>query len=112
MRSCERPLKRSAREAVPSSVSKRYSLSIRTQGSSCRHRASSSLRRVSAFSASSSSFRAAIHSSCDTTLCSCRRFLGSDIVVFVVIFFFLWVIPRPRDQPFVDYCFFCCLLVD
>jgi pimeloyl-ACP methyl ester carboxylesterase len=37
---------------VPWPVSKRYSLSIRTQGSSCRHPASSSLRRVSAFSAS------------------------------------------------------------
>jgi hypothetical protein len=47
---------------VPSSVSKRYSWSIRTQGSSCRCRASSSLRRVSAFSASSSSSRAASHS--------------------------------------------------
>src|SRR3981189_840806 len=63
MRSCERPLKRSARDAVPSSVSKRYSLSIRTQGSSCRRCASSSPRRVRAFSASSSSSRAASHSS-------------------------------------------------
>src|SRR3977135_1451482 len=63
MRSCERPPKRSARNAVPLSVSKRYALSIRTQGSSCRRRASSSLRRVSAFSASSSSSRAASHSS-------------------------------------------------
>jgi len=40
---------------VPLSVSKRYALSIRTQGSACRRRASSSLRRVSSFSASSSS---------------------------------------------------------
>src|ERR671930_508681 len=63
MRSCERPLKRSARDAVPSSVSKRYSLSTRTHGSFCRHCASSSLRRVSAFSALSSSSRAASHSS-------------------------------------------------
>src|SRR5262245_28135192 len=63
MSSCERPLKRSARDAVPSSVSNRYSLSIRTQGRPWRHRASSSLRRVSAFSASSSSSRAASHSS-------------------------------------------------
>src|ERR1019366_8180872 len=53
MRSCERPRKRSARDSVPSSVSRRYSLSIRTQGSSCRCRASSSLRPVSAFSARS-----------------------------------------------------------
>src|SRR5258708_9458938 len=63
MRSCERPLKRSARDAMPSSVSKLYSLSIRTQGSSCRRCASSSLRRVSAFSSSSNSSRAASHSS-------------------------------------------------
>src|SRR5437879_5615094 len=62
MRSCERPRKRSASEALPSSVSNRYSLSIRTHGSSCRRRASSSLRRVSSFSASSSSSRAASHS--------------------------------------------------
>src|SRR5207302_2979943 len=40
MRSCERPRKRSASEALPSSVSKRYCLSIRTHGSSCRRRAS------------------------------------------------------------------------
>ena len=53
------------------------------------------------FSASSSSFRAAIHSSCDTTLCSRRRFLGSDIVAFVLMFSFLWLILRLRDQPFV-----------
>src|SRR6478672_13658674 len=63
MRSCEHPLNKSARDAMPSSVSKRYSLSIRTQGSFCRHCASSSLRRVSAFSALSSSSRAASHSS-------------------------------------------------
>src|SRR5205809_639715 len=52
----------SASEALPSSVSNRYSLSIRTHGSSCRRCASSSLRRVSSFSASSSSSRAASHS--------------------------------------------------
>src|SRR5436309_7090119 len=62
MRSCERLRKRSASEALPSSVSNRYSLSIRTHGSSCRRCASSSLRRVSSFSASSSSSRAASHS--------------------------------------------------
>src|ERR1700719_1826884 len=61
-RSCDRPRKRSASEALPSSVSNRYSLSIRTHGSSCRRRASSSLRRVSSFSASSSSSRVASHS--------------------------------------------------
>ena len=40
---------------APSSVSKRYALSIRTHGSSCRRRATSSLRRVSSFSALSRS---------------------------------------------------------
>src|SRR6266404_3866678 len=98
MRSCERPLKRSASNAVASSVSKRYSLSIRTQGSSRRHRASSSLRRVSVFSASSSFFRATIHSFCDTMLCFCFRFCGSDLFAFVLMFSFLWLIPRLRDQ--------------
>src|ERR687888_769012 len=62
-RSWERPRKRSASEALPSSVSNRYSLSIRTHGSSCRRRASSSPRRVCSFSASSNSSRAASHSS-------------------------------------------------
>src|SRR5207237_6297698 len=69
MRSCERPRKRSASEALPSSVSNRYSLSIRTHGSSCRRRASSSLRRVSSFSSLSSSTRAASHSSCVPVMC-------------------------------------------
>src|SRR6266542_5780848 len=63
IRSCERPLNRSANEALPSSVSKRKSFSRGTQGSSCRFRASSSLRRVSSFSASSNSSLAASHSS-------------------------------------------------
>src|SRR5690348_8948070 len=63
MTSCERPMKRSARDALPLSVSKRYSLSTLTHGSFCRHCASSSLRRVSSFSALSSSSRAASHSS-------------------------------------------------
>src|SRR5262245_16589479 len=70
MRSCERPRKRSASEALPSSISNRYCLSIRTHGSSCRRRASSSLRRVSSFSALINSSRAAVHSSRGTTLCS------------------------------------------
>src|SRR2546422_1413566 len=69
MSSCERPLKRSASEALPASVSNRYSLSIRTHGSSCRRRATSSLRRVSSFSASSSSSRAASHSSRVPVMC-------------------------------------------
>src|SRR2546425_4582143 len=69
MRSCERPLKRSASEALPSSVSNVYCLSIRTHGSCCRRRASSSLRRVSSFSALSSSSRAASHCSRVPVLC-------------------------------------------
>src|SRR6266853_768983 len=69
MRSCERPRKRSASEALPSSVSNRYFLSIRTHGSSCRRRANSSLRRVSSFSALSSSSRAASHSSRFPVMC-------------------------------------------
>src|SRR5438046_5463109 len=67
--SCERPRKRSASEARPSSVSNRYVLSIRTHGSSCRRRASSSLFRVSSFSALSSSSRAASHCSRVPVLC-------------------------------------------
>src|SRR5690606_12717647 len=69
MRSCERPRKRSASEALPSSVSKRYSFSTGTHGKACRRRASSSLLRVSSFSASSSSSRAASHSSRVPVLC-------------------------------------------
>src|SRR5215470_12369724 len=68
-RSCERPRKRSVREALPSSVSNRYALSIRTHGSSWRRRASPSLRRVISFSAWSSSIRAASHSSRVPVLC-------------------------------------------
>src|ERR1700732_2080405 len=75
-RSCERPRKRSASEALPSSVSNRYSLSIRTHGSSCRRRASSSLRRVSSFSASSSSSRAASHSLRVPVMCFVIAFLS------------------------------------
>src|SRR6266550_3149715 len=69
MRSCERPRKRSASEALPSSVSNVYCLSIRTHGNSCRRRASSSPRRVSSFSAFSSSSRAASHCSRVPVLC-------------------------------------------
>src|SRR5712691_9764844 len=88
MSSCERPLNRSASDTVPSSVSKRYSLSIRTQGSSCRRRASSSLRRVSSFSASSSSSRAASHSSRVPVMCfvismSLSLFLSMSLSLFL-----------------------------
>src|SRR5580765_1514706 len=76
MRSCERPRKRSFSEALPSSVSNRYSLSIRTHGSFCRRRASSSLRRVSSFSALSSSSRAASHSLRVPVMCFVIAFLS------------------------------------
>src|SRR5262245_12303994 len=76
MRSCERPRKRSASEALPSSVSNRYSLSIRTHGSACRRRASSSPCRVSSFSASSSSIRAASHCSRVPVVCVVIVFLS------------------------------------
>src|SRR5438045_9748154 len=69
MSSCEHPLKRSASEALPFSVSNLYCLSIRTHGSACRRRASSSLRCVKSFSASSSSSRAASHCSRVPVLC-------------------------------------------
>src|SRR6266568_3062297 len=85
MRSCERPRKRSASEALPSSVSNRYSLSIRTHGNSCRRRASSSLRLVSSFSALSSSSRAASHSARDTTL---GRFIWFFSVLVSILFSF------------------------
>src|SRR5438132_2418507 len=84
MRSCERPRKRSASEALPSSVSNRYSLSIRTHGSSCRRRASSSLRRVSSFSPSSSSSRAASHSFRVPVMCFVIALLSFLRVSFIV----------------------------
>src|SRR5436309_5753659 len=84
MRSCERPRKRSASEALPSSVSNRYSLSIRTHGSSCRRRASSSLRRVSSFSALSSSSRAASHSLRVPVMCFVIALLSFLRVSFIV----------------------------
>src|SRR5215472_4445669 len=80
-RSCERPRKRSASEPLPSSVSNRYALSIRTHGNSCRRRASSSLRRVSSFSALSSSSRAASHSSRVPVPCLVIALYSSSIFV-------------------------------
>src|SRR6516162_7083160 len=68
-RSCERPRKRSLSEALPSSVSNRYCLSMRTHGNSWRRRARSSLRRVSSFSSLSSSSRSVSHSSRVPVLC-------------------------------------------
>src|SRR5436309_14818691 len=87
MRSCERPLKRSASEALPSSVSNLYCLSIRTHDSSCRRRASSSLRCVSSFSAFSRSSRAASHCSRVPVLC-------------LVIALLPYLVFDERPQPF------------
>src|SRR5438876_4474851 len=69
MRSCDRPWKRSASDALPLSVSNRYSLLTWTHGSSCRRRARSSLRCVSSFSALRSSRRSLSHSSRVPVLC-------------------------------------------
>src|SRR5438093_4216452 len=84
MSSCERPRKRSSSEALPSSVSNRYSLSTRTHGSSCLRRASSSPRRVSSFSASSSSSRAASHSLRVPVMCFVIAVLSVVRVSFIV----------------------------
>src|SRR5205823_2544391 len=62
----------------------RYSLSMRTHGSSCRRRASSSLPRVSSFSASSSFTRSASHSSRVPVLCVVIALLSLRRVSFVV----------------------------
>src|SRR6266576_6263850 len=69
MRSCDRPSNSSERVFFPSSVSKVYSFSIRTQGSSCRRLASSSSILPSSCSRSCSSLTATAHSSCVPTLC-------------------------------------------
>src|SRR5262249_3559632 len=71
--SCERPSKSSARVLVPSSVSKRYSVSIGTQGSSRRLPASSSPARPYSFSAWTSSRLAVSHSSRVPVRCSVIR---------------------------------------
>src|SRR5262245_23369478 len=83
MSSCERPSNTSASAFSPSSVSKRYSFSTFTHGSSRRCRASSSPRLVCSFSRMSSSSRAASHSSRVPMLCSVncgpfRAFLLSE----------------------------------
>src|SRR6185436_3403520 len=85
------PLKRFASDAFPSSVSNRYSLSIRTHGSACRRRAISSLRRVRSFSALSSSSRASSHSFLEATLWSCVNVLLSfPFITFSFLCLFLF----------------------
>src|SRR6266487_5946203 len=69
MRSCDRPSKSSASVFFLSSVSKVYSFSTGTQGSSCRSFASSSSRLPSSCSRSCSCLTAADHSSRVPTLC-------------------------------------------
>ena len=69
MRSCERPSKSSASVFSPSSVSKTYSFSTGTHGSSARCFASSSSSEPSSCSRSCSALRAAAHSWRVATLC-------------------------------------------
>ena len=69
MRSCERPSNSSTNVFFPSSVSKTYSLSTRTHGSSWRCFAISSSSFPSSCSRSSSFLRAADHSSIVPTAC-------------------------------------------
>src|SRR5438105_4689698 len=69
MRSCDRASKSSASVLRPSSVSKLYTFSTATHGSSCRCFANSSSTEPSSCSRSSSSLRAADHSSRVPTLC-------------------------------------------
>ena len=75
----DQPRKRSASEALASSVSKRYCLSIRTHGNSRRLGADSSPRGVGAFSASSSLSRAVSHSSRVPVLCLAIAFTLSSL---------------------------------
>src|SRR5712691_12796882 len=100
--SCERPSKSSARVFVPSPVSKLYSLSTRTHGSSRRCLVSSSLRRVSSFSRSSSATRAASHSSRVPTVCSVIAFASYvptvDLVVAAYRDLLVAVLWRPLEQ--------------
>src|SRR5213080_4805722 len=77
MRSCDRPSNSWASVFFPSSVSKVYSFSTGTQGSSCRCLASSSSRVPSSCSRSWSSLRAADHSSRVPTLCFGIAFASS-----------------------------------
>src|SRR6478672_6975322 len=77
--SWDRPSNSSANVLLPWSVSNVYVLWAGTHGRSWRRRASSSLRRISSFSCSSSSTRAASHSSRVPTLCSVIAF-ASDVM--------------------------------
>src|SRR5215216_1374619 len=81
MRSCDRPSNNSTSVFLPSSVSKVYSFSTGTQGRSCRCFATSSSRLPTSCSRSSSSLRAADHSSCVPTLCFGITFASFDGVV-------------------------------
>src|SRR6266545_733284 len=81
MRSCDRPSNNSTSVFFPSSVSKTYSFSTGTQGSSCRCFATSSSRLPTSCSRPSSSLRAADHSSCIPTLCFGITFASINGVV-------------------------------
>src|ERR1700678_2321863 len=73
----------------PRSVSKTYAFSIFTRGRVRRSSASASPARIYAFSLTRSALRAAVHSSCDTTLDGCMIDLlwGTVIVSYVVNYF-------------------------
>src|SRR5215204_2975695 len=96
--SWEQPSNSSASVRVPSSVSKRYSFSSGTQGSSRRWRASSSPIRVCSFSRWSSSWRAACHSSRLPILCSVIRIC----LLFVRHFYVLFACLRRGSLLLVD----------
>src|SRR5262249_22107371 len=93
MSSCERPSNSSASDLVPSSVSRLYSFSIGTQGSSRRFRASSSPRPVCSFSSASSSSRAACHSSRITTI-------WSGIGISSVVLGWVYIVSKVANDSF------------
>ena len=78
-------------------MSNRYSFSIRTHGNSRRRCASSSLRRVSSFSASSSASRAAIHSLRVPVVCVVIFFFSPLVTLVVCSVFAYHVLIRGRE---------------
>src|SRR5712675_1588185 len=86
-----RPSKRSASVFLPPGASKTYSLSTFTQGNCRRSALTASRCRVRFFSLASSSLRAAIHSSRDTTL-------GLSIVLLLVTPL-LMTLSQPKPHP-------------
>ena len=86
MSSCDWPSNNSASDLVPSAVSKRYSFSACTQGSSRRLRASSSLRRVSSFSSRGNARRVPLLLGPDLVLRHClASYLSAGALVVSVL---------------------------